>query len=379
VVLRKQREGAPADADELIRRALDPDPERRFLDAGQLLRELRGEKVPEAPPAPPSMVAGNFDVVVHHEFLGGKALSRVLTALGVKPPLGWGARLALLGKNVLAQACSRGTAESIAAICQEQGVGTAMTATKKRSELRAWLARNAAKVAVAVGVVAGSGAAGLILLTLVRINYAASQALHFQGASLDHLLVTGWSMLAGGAFMGVMAFAVAWAILGLGSQCPIDRLPEGDPAVRRLMEGIARRVLRLRETAESAPAATRLLLADLIDAGDRLRDAARELADRTAVLDDPLAGPDAKTLPPMAASARDAALGRLLEMAAALDDALATAASDGPSASALIKRLRDETEFARTALPQLEAVRQGIDPPSREQSPDLPAGRVGVR
>jgi hypothetical protein len=297
----------------------------------------------------------------------------------VKPPLGWGARLALLGKNVLAQACSRGTAESLAAICQEQGVGTAMTATKKRSELRAWLARNAAKVAVAVGVVAGSGAAGLILLTLVRINYAASQALHFQGASLDHLLVTGWSMLAGGAFMGVMAFAVAWAILGLGSQCPIDRLPEGDPAVRRLMEGIARRVLRLRETAESAPAATRLLLADLIDAGDRLRDAARELADRTAVLDDPLAGPDAKTLPPMAASARDAALGRLLEMAAALDDALATAASDGPSASALIKRLRDETEFARTALPQLEAVRQGIDPPSREQSPDLPAGRVGVR
>jgi hypothetical protein len=380
VVLRKQREGAPDDADGLVKRALDPDPERRFLDAGQLLRELSGEKVPEAPPAPPSMVAGNFDVVVHHEFLGGEALRRVLMALGAQSPFAWGARLALLGKNVLAQSCSRGTAESIAAICQEQGVGAAMTPTKKRGEVRAWLARNAAKAAAAVGVVMGSGAAGLMFWTLKRIDVSTEMPLHtYRGPSLDHLLMTGWAMLAGGALMGMMAFAVAWAILGLGAQSPIERLPEGDPAVRRLMAGIARRVVRLRERSESAPAATRMLLADLIEAGDRLRDAARELADRAASFDDPLAGPEAKTLPPLAASARDAAMGRLLEMAAALDDALATAAPEGPSPSALIKKLRDETEFARTALPQLEAVRSGVDPPSDWETPGPPVHRLAAR
>jgi hypothetical protein len=183
----------------------------------------------------------------------------------------------------------------------------------------------------------------------------------------------------GAAISGSLAFALVWAVLGLGAQVPIERLPEGDPAVRRLMDGIARRVARLREKAEAAPAATRMLLEELIEAGERLRESARELADRTAVLDDPLAGPEAKTLPPMAAAARDAALGRLLEMAAALDDALAAGTSDGPSASALIKKLRDETEFARTALPQLEAVRQGMEAPPDATTSPSPIPRLAVR
>ena len=59
--------------------------------------------------------------------------------------------------------------------------------------------------------------------------------------------------------------------------------------------------------------------------------------------------------------------GRLLEMAAALDDALA--AQDAPRTSALVARLREETAFAKQALPQIEAARQGtLDAP-----PQLPA------
>ena len=365
-VLRRQREGAPdtaqlppADA-ELIKRALDPDAERRFLDVGQLLRELNGERVPKAPPAPPPMVAGNFDVVVHHDLFQQKALRRVLESLGVKPPLGWRGRLAVLGKNVLAQAASKGTAEGIAALCQEQGIGAAMVPSRKRGPVRAWLARNAARAAVAIGGVAALGTAGFAAWTLVRIQTATSTL----GAdSLSAWAFGAYAVVVLAALMGGLVGLLSWALLGMGAQAPIERLPEGDPAVRRLMDGIARRVARLRERADAAPQATRALLADLIEVGDRMRDSARDLADQAAALDDPLAGPEAQTLPPLAASARDAALGRLLEMAAALDDALAAAGSDAPTASALLKRLREETDFARKALPEIEAARTGEPPP----------------
>src|SRR5207244_4380560 len=46
---------------EIIRRALEPDAEMRFLDAGQMLRALRGETVPNPPPTPPPMTARDDD------------------------------------------------------------------------------------------------------------------------------------------------------------------------------------------------------------------------------------------------------------------------------------------------------------------------------
>src|SRR5206468_5680902 len=50
--LRLQRQGPPAlegPEGEAVRRALEPDPEKRFVDADQMLRALGGSPVPDAP------------------------------------------------------------------------------------------------------------------------------------------------------------------------------------------------------------------------------------------------------------------------------------------------------------------------------------------
>ncbi|HEY4769742.1 MAG TPA: serine/threonine-protein kinase, partial [Myxococcales bacterium] len=55
-------EGRDAEA---LQRALEPDPELRFLDAGQFLRALGGTAVPPPPPAALPLSAGDYDVLVH--------------------------------------------------------------------------------------------------------------------------------------------------------------------------------------------------------------------------------------------------------------------------------------------------------------------------
>ena len=125
--------------------------------------------------------------------------------------------------------------------------------------------------------------------------------------------------------LGGLTFVISWTLFGLGVGPPIDRLPDGDPAVRRLMEGIARRVARLHKRKEEAPHATQMILEDLIEGAERLREAAAKLADKAASMDDPMTHPDAGG----ASTARDAAVQRLLEIAAALDDALAAATDAG--------------------------------------------------
>jgi len=156
-----------------------------------------------------------------------------------------------------------------------------------------------------------------------------------------------------GLFLGGLAFVVSWTLFGLGVGPPIDRLPEGDPAVRRLMEGIARRVARLHQRKDQALPATQMILEEVIEAAERLREAAAKLADKAASMGDPMTNPGVAD----ASTARDAAVQRLLEIASALDDALA-AAADGPATSLLLTRMREETAFARRVLPELEAMRQ---------------------
>jgi len=68
------------------------------------------------------MTAGNYDVVVHHDLFQRRPLRRALAAPGVRTRYGWKQRLVLAGKNTLAAGASRETAESIASICQQQGV-----------------------------------------------------------------------------------------------------------------------------------------------------------------------------------------------------------------------------------------------------------------
>lgn len=359
-VLRRQRDAAPSARaaaphvderdDATVRRALDPDPERRFLDAGQFLRELGGESVPVAPPAPPPMTAGNHDVIVHHELFHGGALRRALAVLGVRSPHGWKQRLVLAGKNILVAGASRETAESVASICQQQGVGAALAPARKRGGLWLWLGNNALRAAAVCGV---TGAAAAVLLVLRALSELPQlqQGLGVLGTQQWIMLLA--ILLVSGMFLGGLAFVISWTLLGLGVGPPIDHLPDGDPAVRRLMEGIARRVARLQQRKEAAPQATQMILEDLIEGAERLREAAAKLADRAATMEDPMTNPEAGD----ESTARDAAVQRLLEIASALDDALA-AATDAPSTSLLLKRMHEETAFAGRVLPELEAIRQ---------------------
>jgi hypothetical protein len=120
------------------------------------------------------------------------------------------------------------------------------------------------------------------------------------------------------------------------------------------MEGIARRVARLHQRKDESPPATQMILEDLIEGAERLREAAARLADRAASMEDPMTKPEVGG----ASTARDAAVQRLLEMASALDDALAAATDHAPSTSLLLERMREETAFARRVLPELEMMRR---------------------
>ena len=365
-VLRRQREGAPSPAalaphlsepdDRLVRRALDPDPERRFLDVGQLLRALSGVTVPAAPPAPPAMTAGKFDVVVHHAPLQGRALRRVFRALGIERRAAWGGRLSILGTNMLASGASRATAEALTAICQEQGVGTALLPHRPRRVWERFLDKFAPRIAGALGL-GVLGYTGWIVLYELYFRFLGSGGWRVWESRPGHFE---WIFVAVAAFAGLITgtatFFSSWALLGLSAGPPISQLPEGDPGVRRLMDGIARRMERLREARKSAKPASQMILDEILEACEPLQAVAAQLAERAASIDDPLAGPEALPIGPGEAAARDAALERLLEMAAALDDALAAAEEkSGPGAEALLAQLRAETSWARGALPGLDA------------------------
>ena len=63
--------------DAIVCRAMEPDPERRFLDAGQLLRALRGIAPPPPRDVPPALVAGDHEILVQDRtFAGGRRISR---------------------------------------------------------------------------------------------------------------------------------------------------------------------------------------------------------------------------------------------------------------------------------------------------------------
>ena len=75
---------------------------------------------------------------------------------------------------------------------------------------------------------------------------------------------------------------------------------------------------------------------------------------------------DGVPLAPAAAAARDATVARLLEIAAALDEALATLdpkSVAGPAQVQALERLRGEVEFAEQALPRIERARRGEETP----------------
>jgi len=407
----------------LVRRALDPDPEKRFLDAGQMLRELDGERAPPALAAPPPLTAGGFDVVVG--YVGGpfgarkhkKALARVTARLGADAPRdGWRLFQSTRGRNTLVCGASRETADAVAALCLEEGIPVAIEPTRPPGRIRRFLARHGRSLGAALG----AAAAGLLLRSLGRglfgplsieemiadlkrrgmsaehiarqLRLVADQEHHFSlgyrllenlpmlsamaiiaflfvaggssyllsaaelppvlagapprkrrgrftawirrhalkiciGGGALAALAQGWELTYGpealrsipAAIRAELAFGwgvlVAW--LGWFAIGPRPRplpLQPGDTGVRRIEAGIARRIETLRGRIAGAPGPSRMLLEEMSRAADDVERAATALAESAAGTGE---------------HERDKAVDRLLEMAAALDDALA-AAGGGP-------------------------------------------------
>jgi protein kinase-like protein len=260
-----------ADA-ELLRRTLDPDPERRFLDAGQLLRALSGQPVPRPLPLPPPICAGEYDVLVHDvvrpALLLRPPIARVLDRLGAEPGVAWRWRLLGAGQAVLVSGASRRTAEAAAAVCAEHGLPATVRPVSLRPRSEEFLARHG----------------GWLLALLCAAAGALTLPLHGSG----------WWMAAG----ALSGWLLSFGLRPPASAAPLVGAPGQDSALSRLAQGISRRAARLRRQRADVP-----LLRDAEDAA--------ALALRSSAAPEP---------------ARDLLTGRLLSLAAALDDALAEAA-----------------------------------------------------
>ena len=165
-------------------------------------------------------------------------------------------------------------------------------------------------------------------------------------------------LIEAGQIVGVLfalVFVPVAGLLMMGAAAPLKDLAPGDPALTRLLQGIGRRVARLRERTAKLPAAQRMLMGELLREAVETGTRAVSLAARApAARGDE---PEGETLPQ--GVSRDRAASRLLEIAAALDDALALAVAEQPaphgaSASGALSRLREEIEFARKALPDAD-------------------------
>ena len=447
--------GATQADERLVARCLEPDPERRFLDAAQVLRALEGQEVPDAPDAGPALTAGAFDVVVRSSLRFGQRarLKRVLERVGAPMPgFAWGTKLFLSGKATLASGASRSTSEALVAACHAEGIGAQVVPHKPRGRFATWLGRQAWMIptaaiapALAMALYAPYTALGrqpenwvlaLMMVTVLSTPLGAlgvavtgalqglarwapldaaaptEQASRFQRflqrkPTLHALLLGGgWAVVlstmlsaiaflfleVGGKYSAYRTFATrVWSALSEGflpgivfwnllfSFCLVialrkgetRRLAEGDPAVRRLEDGIARRLAALRAKLQAAPGATQMLLADLRAAAEDLGVQAKVLATQAAAAEGaapltPVA--ELQTLPHGMVAGRDLALDRLLEIAAALDDALAVAdGAGGPAAKARqedasreLKRLRDVVLLSGAAPAPVPAP---IDPP----------------
>jgi len=248
-----------------LRRALESDPELRFLDAGQFLRALQGGSVPPPPPAAPALAAGDYDVLVH-DVVRPRAplrpIERVLERLGTRASPGWKCRLLGAGQAVLVSAASHRSAEAAAALCAAQGLPATVRRVEMRPPSEEWLARHG----------------GWALALLCGLGAMAATAAFGSSA---------WWTAAGAAF----GYMLSWGLRPPASEAPLSGLPAHASGLLRLADGVARRALLLRErrpdllvlasAAESAATTAR--------AGDGDPALAQRLLELAASLDEALA------------------------------------------------------------------------------------------
>jgi hypothetical protein len=351
--------------DATVRRALDPDPERRFASAGQLGLALGGGLVPAAPVVPPGLTRGGNDVWVSDPFESifegeSKAMRGFLALFGAR-------KSALAGLNdlqavLLVSGASSEAAEEVARLAAAHGLVATV-----RPTAGGWLRSLARTHPLATPLLAfgmaGPGIAALLFTGMdwfvrrLEVAFPVHRVVARSGLWDD--LLQGKPPLVIMACLLVCACGLLpWALLPSLHAPAVEHLAEGDPVVVRLLEGIRRRVAALLQRANTSGAAGEAL-AGLVQ---QIAQEAEAVA-RTLAVEAPAA--EATTLPAGFPAQeehrgdhrddhRDAGIARLLHAAASLDAALAdTAATGGDGLSRAVAQLRGEVEFVRAqaALP----------------------------
>lgn len=308
----------PAD-DALVRRLLDPDPEKRFQSAGLVLDALAGKAVAEAIPLPPALMGGEFQVRVHPGGRNRSRMNALVRLLGAvpRPLIEFGSSIVVVG------GASHDAAEQVARLAAEQGLAAEVEPARPRRRWEALLAR----LAPLVGAVAG-GAVGLALWR------TAQNATRFEAPlSWRSVLTHGVALV----YTALCAFTAFGFSSWIGRVPLLSNLPEGDPVVQRLAEGIRRRMALLAERAgRSGPAGAALL--------ETARQMEREAQVFALRLQGKLSAPQPEPDPEQEEQ-RDHDIAGLLGVASALDAALAASTVSPEGLSTALERLRSEVRL----------------------------------
>jgi len=288
------------------------------------------------------MTAGEYDVLVHdvvkpqHLWKRPRPIDEVLERLGAQARPAWKLRLAGAGQGVLVSGASKRTAEGAAAICAEEGLPATVRPAVVRPRLEGILARHYG------GLLTALLGAGVGLLVAVGMLWN----------------VEAWLLI--GAAVGYLC---SWGFQPGADQAPLSGFPAQDSGMARLADGIARRVERLKDRGRQLPESHQKVLADLMAAAHESATLARQFSQTTPVPEAAPSDADAPTLPPGALRALELLTHRLLEIATALDDALAIADRKS-SSSGVLERLAQDAALAQHALPDLRKLRPGETPPA---------------
>jgi tRNA A-37 threonylcarbamoyl transferase component Bud32 len=349
-VLRQQREGAPdlrkalpgvaASDAALLARALTPDPEQRYLDAEQMLCALGGGNVAEAPPPLPAVTVGAFDVQVagapqeafplaswkralrfERSNVGLHALAR---RFGVANPSS-----AVLLCGTVANGVDERSAESLVQVCQEHGLAAVAVPARAPGRLGGWLGEHFKAAAVAAcGVAFALAQAALYLDPQMR-----------EGGVLG----SAFASLFGLEVMGV-AFASLVALHKRARKALLPPAVAGEPALVRLVAGVARRAQGLQARVARLPRASRVAAAPLLAAAEEAEALCAQVLARAAV--------QAEQGDSEAEAARDRLVERLLVIGAALDEALGggeQVAASAQRVDSALRRLRGEAALSLLA------------------------------